>query len=127
MSLSPTGLRLATGAAVLLGGLAAAQPALADDAPALATPTLGLAPVSPTAALAGLTGTTTHLTGPIKDFRLDPLANSKADPLNNGVALKPEHPGDPGLSSQPLTAPLSQGGGLPAVPLVGGLTGVLPG
>src|SRR5581483_11020371 len=119
MSLSPTGLRLATGAAVLLGGLAAAQPALADDAPALATPTLGLAPMSPTAALAGLTGTTTHLTGPIKDFRLDPLAN--------GVALKPERPGDPGLSSQPLTAPLSQGGGLPAVPLVGGLAGVLPG
>jgi hypothetical protein len=125
MSLSPTGRRLVCGAALLLGTLAVAQaPAQADD---LATPTLGLAPTSPSAALSGLTGSTTHLLGPIKDFRLDPLADSKADPLNNALALQPDHPGEQPLSTQPLTAPLSNGGGLTSVPLVGGLAGLLPG
>jgi hypothetical protein len=64
------------------------------------------------AALNGLAGSTRHVLGPILDMRLDPWAASSADPLTNGVEVRPDSPGMRPVSTLPLTAPLSAGGGL---------------
>ncbi|WP_316523398.1 hypothetical protein [Kitasatospora brasiliensis] len=120
---SAAALAAAAGAAVLLGaGSAQAAPALGQTAPGqanLAKNDLGQA----------LGGTTTGLgygIAPIKSLRLDPWANSSADFLNNGAALQPDQ-GLPEIGTGTLTGPLSAGGGAKDLPVVGGLTGLLPG
>ncbi|MFI2607197.1 hypothetical protein [Kitasatospora sp. NPDC018619] len=116
---STAALAAAAGAAVLLGA-GTAQAAAAPAGPATLTKTdLGQA----------LGGTTTGLgygIAPIKSLRLDPWANSSADFLNNGAALQPDQ-GLPAVGTGTLTGPLSAGGGVKDLPLVGGLTGLLPG
>jgi hypothetical protein len=111
-----------------VAGLVAASPAQAATAPTATSggrPNAALQPLAVDPALAGLTGAVPHVVAPAKDFRLDPLANSAADPLNNGVALQPDQ-GAP-VSTQPVTSGLSNGGGLASLPLVGGAAGLLPG
>ncbi|WP_327353854.1 hypothetical protein [Streptomyces sp. NBC_01304] len=62
---------------------------------------------------------------PAKRLRIDPLAGTGVDPLDNAVGtqvadFKP-------VSSAALTGPLASGGSLDDVPLVGPATGLLPG
>lgn len=63
--------------------------------------------------------------GPAKHLKLNPLAGTGSDPLDNAVGtriadFKP-------ISTAPLTAPLTQGAALGELPLVGPATGLLPG
>ncbi|MEY9874116.1 hypothetical protein ABH931_003610 [Streptacidiphilus sp. MAP12-33] len=91
-----------------------------------AQPNAALQPLAAGPAVSGLTAAVPNVVRPAKDFRLDPLANSAADPLNNGVALKPDHGGP--VSTTPVTSGLSNGGGLGNLPLIGGTAaGLLPG
>ncbi|MFJ7908147.1 hypothetical protein [Kitasatospora sp. NPDC096204] len=120
---SAAALAAAAGAAVLLG----AGTAQAATAPGQAAP--GPATLTKTDVGQALNGTTTGLgygIAPIKSLRLDPWANSAADFLNNGAALQPDQ-GLPEIGTGTLTGPLSAGGGVKDLPLVGGLTGLLPG
>ena len=116
----------ALGALLLsVAGLVAASPAQAADTASGAQPKTALQPLSVSPAVAGLTEAVPNVVRPAKDFRLDPLADSAADPLNNAVALKPDQGGP--VSTQPVTSGLSNGGGLGSLPLVGGAAGLLPG
>jgi hypothetical protein len=126
---------LATGTMVLLG-LAGAQStahaAGADDIGRTADshaskPSTALQRPQLAPALAGTTGALGYAVHPVKVFRLDPLADSSADPLSNGVALQPDAPGDTPLSSTLLTDSLSNGGGLADLPLAGRAVALLPG
>ncbi|WP_030254034.1 hypothetical protein [Streptomyces violens] len=63
--------------------------------------------------------------GTVKNLRLNPLAGTGSDPLNNAVGtqiadFKP-------ISTAVLTAPLASGASLGQLPVVGQLTQVLPG
>ncbi|MEE1785815.1 hypothetical protein PUR71_23335 [Streptomyces sp. SP17BM10] len=118
------GLAAAVGAAVLLG----AGSAQAATAPHPA-PEAGPATLTKTDVGQALNGTTSGLgygIAPIKSLRLDPWANSSADVLNNGATVQPDQGLAP-VGTGVLTGPLSAGGGAKDLPLVGGLTGVLPG
>ncbi|MFI5802635.1 hypothetical protein [Streptomyces sp. NPDC051561] len=113
----------AVGAALSAGaGAAQAAPApapagvgqTADDAP---TPGQALTDAVTHSAAAGL--------GPAKNMRLNPLAGTDVDPLNNTIGtqvadFKP-------VSTGVATAPLTSGGALKDLPLAGGLTGIIPG
>ncbi|MFJ9607915.1 hypothetical protein ACIRS1_16395 [Kitasatospora sp. NPDC101176] len=116
------GVAAAVGAAMLLGaGSAQAAPA--------AAPAPGPATLAKTDVGQALNGTTSGLgygVAPIKSLRLDPWANSSADVLNNGATVQPDQGLAP-VGTGTLTGPLSAGGGVKDLPLVGGLTGALPG
>lgn len=63
--------------------------------------------------------------GPVKEMKLNPLAGTGSDPLDNalGTQIADFKP----LSTAPVTAPLAQGGGsLSDLPVVGPATGLLP-
>ncbi|MFJ9520872.1 hypothetical protein ACIRPK_21790 [Kitasatospora sp. NPDC101801] len=107
-------------AAALLGAPTAAQ---AVDLPA---PGGQLQPVDAGAGLGAVTGALGHGVRPAKTLRLDPFAQSSADVLNNGLALEPDNGLRP-VSTAPLTAPLSGGGGPQDLLLVGEVTDLLPG
>ncbi|MFD7907805.1 hypothetical protein ACFV4F_37705 [Kitasatospora sp. NPDC059722] len=118
------GLAAAVGAAVLLGA-GSAQAATAPHP----VPETGPATLTKTDVGQALNGTTSGLgygVAPIKSLRLDPWANSSADVLNNGATVQPDQGLAP-VGTGTLTGPLSAGGGAKDLPLVGGLTGVLPG
>ncbi|MFJ9840757.1 hypothetical protein ACIRYZ_09855 [Kitasatospora sp. NPDC101155] len=121
---SGAGLAAAVGAAVLLGAGSAQAATTAGQAPAAGPATLAKTDVGQ-----ALGGTTTGLgygVAPIKGLRLDPWANSSADVLNNGATVQPDQGLAP-VGTGTLTGPLSGGGGVKDLPLLGGLTGVLPG
>ncbi|WP_367044522.1 hypothetical protein [Streptomyces sp. Je 1-332] len=63
--------------------------------------------------------------GPTKELKLNPLAGTGSDPLDNalGTQIADFKP----VSTAPLTAPLTQGAALKDLPLVSQATGVLPG
>ncbi|MFI9269424.1 hypothetical protein ACIGXM_01670 [Kitasatospora sp. NPDC052896] len=94
-----------------------------------------LAPAGPAAAAAQLQptrvgpalGALGYAVAPAKDLRLDPFAQSSADPLTNAVAVKPDNPGMRPLSTTSLTNGLSNGGGPKDVPVVGLPLSALPG
>ncbi|MFJ9775349.1 hypothetical protein ACIRVF_29545 [Kitasatospora sp. NPDC101157] len=118
------GLAAAAGAVVLLG----AGSAQAATAPGH-QPATGPASLARTDVGQALNGTTTGLgygVAPLKSLRLDPWANSSADVLNNGATIQPDQGLAP-VGTGMLTGPLSAGGGVKDLPLVGGLSGVLPG
>ncbi|KIF68280.1 hypothetical protein HY68_05940 [Streptomyces sp. AcH 505] len=111
----------AAGAALGLAGTAAQAAAADTDAPLLAG--------AGTAATQGLTGALTHSTtgavSPLTTLQLDPLANTGVDPLDNAVGtqvadFKP-------LSTALVTDPVTNGGALQDLPVVGRATGLLPG
>ncbi|MEU6971399.1 hypothetical protein AB0A71_27385 [Kitasatospora aureofaciens] len=118
------GVAAAVGAVVLLGA-GTAQAATASGQQHAAGP----ASLAKTDVGQALNGTTTGLgygVAPIKSLRVDPWANSSADVLNNGATIQPDQGLAP-VGTGTLTGPLSAGGGVKDLPLVGGLTGVLPG
>ncbi|GAA1902058.1 hypothetical protein GCM10009837_26500 [Streptomyces durmitorensis] len=108
------------GAALGIGGAATASAAPAPAPPAsdqLSAGAAGALFAVQEAAGGGL--------GPVKELKLDPLAGTGVDPLDNAVGtriadFKP-------VTTAPLTAPLTQGGSLDDLPLVGPATGLLPG
>ncbi|MFI1679371.1 hypothetical protein [Streptomyces sp. NPDC020607] len=101
------------GAALGVGGTGTAG--AAEPGP-LASPLQGLSTALHHSAAGGL--------GPLKDLQLDPLANTSADPLNNtlGTQVADFKPVSTGF----VTGPLTSGGSLADLPLVGGLTRLLP-
>ncbi|MYS19937.1 hypothetical protein GA0115240_114927 [Streptomyces sp. DvalAA-14] len=60
----------------------------------------------------------------VRDLRIDPLSNTGVDPLTNGVGsqIADFRP----VSTTAATAPITNGGSLGTLPLVGPLTGLLP-
>jgi len=111
------------GTALGIGGAATAN---AAPAPAPAPQASENLPAAGEGALRALQEATAGGLGPIKDLKLNPLAGTGSDPLDNAVGtqiadFKP-------VSTAPLTAPLTHGGGaLSDLPLVGQATSLLPG
>ncbi|MGW2818243.1 hypothetical protein [Streptomyces sp. NPDC001415] len=99
----------------------------AQAAPVAPASTVGQNLMSPDlpAAAQGVTGATGYAIAPAKTLRLDPLANTGVDPLNNGVGtqvgdFKP-------VSTAMATSPLTSGGALNDLPVAGRAAGLLPG
>ncbi|WP_405660435.1 hypothetical protein [Streptomyces sp. RK9] len=114
------------GAALGLGGgVAGAAPAVVPAA-GLATPVGEVDPdVAGNALADGVHRATAGGLGAVKDLRLNPLAGTGVDPLDNAVGtqvadFKP-------VSTAMATGPLTQGGSLGEMPVVGAVAGILPG
>ncbi|WNI17420.1 hypothetical protein [Actinacidiphila sp. ITFR-21] len=115
----------ATAAAVVVPATAAA--AAAPPAAALpvgaALPAVGALPTQalPTQYVTGALG---YAVAPVRDLRLDPLSNTGVDPLANAVGSQVAdfQP----VSTAALTSPLTSGGSLGTLPILGPLTGLLP-
>lgn len=76
-------------------------------------------------AAGGATGALGHAVSPVTQLQLDPLAGTGVDPLANGVGtqvadFKP-------LSTGVATDPLTSGGALKDLPVVGQVAGLLHG
>lgn len=119
------GLTLGALGAALTAGAGAAQaagehPPGASTGEALSAVT-GTVPI----ALGALDSATTHSIAPVKNLQLNPLARTGTDPLDNtvGTQVADFKPVSTGL----VTGPLSDGGSLDDLPLVGQVTGLLPG
>ncbi|MFF1900700.1 MULTISPECIES: hypothetical protein [unclassified Streptomyces] len=111
----------AVGAALGAGG-AAAQAAPLPVVPASGADS-SLGAVGDAAG--GATGALGHAVSPVTQLQLDPLAGTGVDPLANGVGtqvadFKP-------LSTGVATDPLTSGGALKDLPVVGQVTGLLHG
>ncbi|MFI5754373.1 hypothetical protein [Streptomyces sp. NPDC051569] len=116
----------AAGAALGLGG-AAAQ-AAGPAAPAAATDTGNQITEAGTVAGQSLTSALQHATAgglaPVTHLKLNPLAGTGVDPLDNAVGtqvadFKP-------LSTATVTDPVTRGGALKDLPVVGTVVGMLP-
>ncbi|MFD4988327.1 hypothetical protein [Streptomyces sp. NPDC058374] len=118
------GLALGALGAALTAGAGAAQ--AAEGQPGAST---GEALSTATGAVGITTGaldsSTTHSLGPVKELPLNPLAGTGTDPLDNtlGTQVADFQPVSTGL----VTGPLSDGGSLDDLPLVGQAAGLLPG
>ncbi|MCG3043113.1 hypothetical protein ACLIYM_16170 [Streptomyces fenghuangensis] len=124
----------AVGAAVASGaGAAAAAPGQGAEAPVrLSGLTSALSPDSLGPSARGLAegvGATEHATAgavrPLKDARINPLAGTGVDPLDNTVGtqiadFKP-------VSTGAVTGPVSEGGTVRTLPVTGPVAGLLPG
>ncbi|MFD9859474.1 hypothetical protein [Streptomyces alboflavus] len=119
------GVSVAGAALGLGGGVASAAPAVTPAA-GLTTPVGDVDPDTAGNALAdGLHRATAGGLGAAKNLRLNPLAGTGVDPLDNAVGtqvadFKP-------VSTAMATGPLTQGGSLAEMPVVGSVVGVLPG
>ncbi|MFD8570735.1 hypothetical protein [Streptomyces sp. NPDC057694] len=106
----------AAGAALAAGGGAASAATLPADSTDAAAATQ--------AVTHALHGSTASGLGTLKTLQLDPLAGTGVDPLANGVGtqiadFKP-------IGTSDVTAPLTNGGTLQDLPLVGPATSLLP-
>ncbi|MFE3647915.1 MULTISPECIES: hypothetical protein [unclassified Streptomyces] len=123
------GLVISAAGVALTGGAAAAGAA----APAPGGTAGGTPPRQPVAddgvvghALAhAMTDSTGRGLGPVKDLKLDPMANTGVDPLANGIGtqvadFKP-------VSTTQVTDPVTKGGALRDLPVTGTAMRVLPG
>ncbi|MFD9073225.1 MULTISPECIES: hypothetical protein [Streptomyces] len=121
------------GAALGLGGAAAsaapAVPAVPLGAAAVPDVAAPLGEVDPSPAGSALLDGVQRATGgslaPVKGLKLNPLAGTGVDPLDNAVGtqvadFKP-------VSTAMATGPLTQGGSVSELPVVGAVAGVLPG
>ena len=86
-----------------------------------ALPASGITSALPTQSV---TGAFASGVAPVRDLKLDPFNNTTVDPLTNGVGsqvadFKP-------VSTTQATAPLTDGGSLGTLPLLGPITSVLP-
>ncbi|MDT3400764.1 hypothetical protein RKE29_29900 [Streptomyces sp. B1866] len=124
------GLAVSAVGAALAGGVAQAASAAADEPPGLAldVPVNGKKAVNAKIPRPNLDAALQHVPSavlsPVTNLRLDPLAKTGVDPLDNAVGtqiadFKP-------VSTKPLTAPISQGGSLRDLPLVGQVVKLLP-
>jgi len=117
----------AAGALLLLGTIASQTSAwAAEDGASTAKPTAALQPPDVIPALTGLSSAVSSTSHPVKTLRVDPLAASSADPLNNGAAVVPDQGVAP-VSTTTVTGPLSAGGGLASLPVVNSLSSAIPG
>ncbi|GAA2664807.1 hypothetical protein [Streptomyces lunalinharesii] len=118
------GLVVSAAGVALTGGAAvagAAAPAAGDTAPQR-TADDGLVGQALTRSVTGSTG---RGLGPVKDLKLDPMANTGVDPLANGLGtqvadFKP-------VSTTQLTDPVTKGGSLRDLPVTGTAMRLLPG
>ncbi|MEU7445823.1 hypothetical protein ACIPPN_04745 [Streptomyces diastaticus] len=118
------GLTLGALGAALTAGAGAAQ--AAEEQPGAATgETLSAVTGAAGIAAGALDSATTHSLGPVKDLQINPLAGTGTDPLDNtvGTQVADFQP----VSTAALTGPLSDGGSLTDLPLVGQVAGLLPG
>jgi hypothetical protein len=112
----------AAAAAVAPAGAAVADSAaLPVQSAADALPTSGITSALPTQSV---TGALANGVAPVRDLKLDPLNSTTVDPLNNAAGsqvadFKP-------ISTAAATDPLTQGGSLGTLPLIGTATGLLP-
>ncbi|MER7044280.1 hypothetical protein [Streptomyces jumonjinensis] len=121
--------RIALRAGLTVAAAAAALGASGTAHAAPAPPTVGLdgAAAALNESAQGVTGAVTNSIAGISyltSLQLNPLAKTGTDPLANGVAtqiadFKP-------ISTELITGPLAQGGGLKDLPLVGGVVKMLP-
>lgn len=100
--------------------------AVTDTLPASAVtdmlPASTIEGVVPTQAVTGALG---NAVGPVKNLTLDPLSHTGVDPLDNAVGgqvadFKP-------VSTAAVTGPVTSGGSLATMPVVGTAAGMLPG
>ncbi|AKA05698.1 hypothetical protein SAZ_27150 [Streptomyces noursei ZPM] len=118
------GLVVSAAGVALTGGAAvagAAAPAAGDTAPQR-TSDEGLVGQALTRSVTGSTG---RGLGPVKDLKLDPMANTGVDPLANGLGtqvadFKP-------VSTTQVTDPVTKGGSLRDLPVTGTAMRLLPG
>lgn len=118
--------------------LTAAAAAVAPAGAALAAeplPAQGVTDMLPTSAVTGalptqsvlgaLRSSTSNGLAPLKHLTLDPLANSGTDPLDNalGTQIADFQP----LSTAAATGPITRGGSLSTLPVVGQVASLLPG
>ncbi|AXG79918.1 hypothetical protein [Streptomyces paludis] len=119
----------AAGAALGLGGAAAQAAAPAAPLPLSGTdkPLLDITevPVAGEAVASALGHSAAGALGPVKNLQLDPLAGTGTDPLDNvlGTQIADFKP----ISTAAVTGPLTDGGALKDLPLVGGVVALLPG
>ncbi|MGW7067693.1 hypothetical protein ACWGII_18385 [Streptomyces sp. NPDC054855] len=109
------------GSALGIGGAATAS-----AAPAPAPPASENLPAAGAGVLRAVEEVTGGGLGTVKELKINPLAGTGSDPLDNalGTQIADFKP----VSTAPLTAPLTQGGGsLSDLPVVGPATGLLPG
>ncbi|MDI3409045.1 hypothetical protein [Streptomyces cavernicola] len=108
----------AVGAALGAGGAATAS---AQPLPA----PVPLGDLDVPSAGAAVTGALPHATAPLKNLQLDPLANTGVDPLDNAVGTQVAdfQP----VSTAAVTDPITKGGTLGTLPVVGEVTSLLPG
>ncbi len=126
---APQSRRLALRAGLTVAAVAAAL-GVSDAAHAAPAAPVGLDALDAgqgAAPVAGLTGLVTNSVsgvGELKSLQLNPLAKTGVDPLDNGLStqvadFKP-------VSTEAATGPLAAGAALEDLPLVGGVSQVLP-
>ncbi|MFE6165283.1 hypothetical protein ACFQ7F_40980 [Streptomyces sp. NPDC056486] len=113
------------GTALGIGGAATANAAPAPTPQASDSQASDNLPAAGEGVLRAMQEVTAGGLAPIKDLKLNPLAGTGSDPLDNAVGtkiadFKP-------VSTAPLTAPLTKGASLGELPLVGQATELLPG
>ncbi|ATL30058.1 hypothetical protein [Streptomyces formicae] len=119
----------AAGAALGAGGAAnasAAEPVAAAPTAGFATPVGDVDAGAPgKAVLDAVRRSTAGGLAPAKALRLNPLAGTGVDPLDNslGTQIADFKP----ISTAAVTAPLTEGAALQDLPVVGPATGLLPG
>ncbi|MET9493299.1 hypothetical protein [Streptomyces sp. NPDC006552] len=115
--------------ALLRAGLTVTAAGAAVAAGAAGASAEPLAPSDPGSPVQVLTqavdSATTYGLGPVKNLKIDPLAGTGADPLDNAVGTQVAdfRP----VSTGALTGPLTTGSSLAELPVVGAVSGVLPG
>jgi ABC-type sugar transport system substrate-binding protein len=82
-----------------------------------------LGKIDPQSGLQATTGTLGYVTGPVAGLKLDPLAGTGVDPLDNGIGtdladFKP-------MTSQAPAGPVAQAQSIGSIPVVGQVTGHL--
>ncbi|MGA4839972.1 hypothetical protein [Streptomyces sp. G45] len=113
------------GVALGAGGAGAVAAPAAAPAEAPASGLSGLGNLDATTAGEGLLHGLGQAVRPVKRLQLDPLAGTGVDPLDNAVGtqvadFKP-------VSSAVATAPITQGGSISDLPVVGAVANALPG
>lgn len=120
--LRTAGLAVTAAGAVLGLGSGAAQAAASAPIP---LPVGTLAGSDATEAAQGVVNAVPYAVAPVKDLQLDPLANTGVDPLANGAATQVADFQPVGTTT--ATDPITSGGTLGTLPVVGEATDLLPG
>lgn len=120
-----TALALTVTAAAAVVVPAAAAAAAETPAPKVGTSAPDVASALDALPASSVTGALKPAVAPVRNLTLDPLSNTGVDPLDNGIGsqvadFKP-------VSTTAVTDPITQGGSLGTLPVVGPATGMLGG